>query len=43
MNILAARGVGAALVDDEPSEPQTGARGQGSVSVGHEGLQVWER
>jgi hypothetical protein len=27
-----------ALFDDEPGQPQAGTRGQGSVSVGHEGL-----
>lgn len=40
---LGRRGVSPATVDDELSEPQTGAWGQGSVSVGHEGLRSVKR
>ena len=31
------------LLDDQPGQPQTGSRGQGCVSVGHEDLQGEER
>jgi hypothetical protein len=30
------------FVDDQTSQPQTGARGQFSISVGHEGLRSCE-
>ena len=40
---LGRRGVGPAVVDDEPGQPQTGASGSGRVSVGHEGLRLVKR
>ena len=42
MNIFGRRGERPAVIDDQTRQPQTGARGQGSVSVGHEGLLVRE-
>lgn len=39
---LRRRGRGPSALDDQPCESKTGARGQRSVSVGHEGLLVGE-
>ena len=40
---LGRRGVGPTVVDDELSEPQAGARGEGNGGGGHEGLRSVKR